>query len=779
MKKLILLLSLFPLFLNAQVVTDSIHIKHYSIYIDTISYASKTIKGHTYVTVQSKLSGVNNISLSLRKMLVDSISAVGNPLAYTYNDTALCIQAPTPLNVNDTVVLKISYHGKPVTDPTFGGFSFSGSYAFNIGVGFDADPHNMGNVWFPCLDVFDDKAFYDFHITTPPTYKAFCNGTLQSVTTNADGNKVFYWTLEKPIPTYLAAIAVAPYAEVHRNYKGIPMMFASVPTDTAKTKIYFAKIDTAMRVFIDSYGPYPWEKVGYVCVPFNGGAMEHATSIHIGSVFVNSGITYETIGPHELSHMWWGDLVTCKTQEDMWLNEGFASYNERLFTQAAYGQAAYKNSIRTNHRTVLQLTHTPNKDGSYIALNAVPHAYTYGSTVYDKGADIVHTLRNYMGDAKFFKGCKDYMTTHAYGNATSFQLRNALSTSSGIDMTDFFNDWVFTPGFPHFSIDSVISKPASGKFDVSVYTRQRSKGNTHLYKMPVECRFTNGANDTTIIVNINAFTNKHTITLSFNPTWTMLDHDEKISDAISDYEQLITTTGNKAFPETNTSLSVVNTGSTNSIMRIEHNWIAPDSVIGDTSLTVSDYHYWKIDGLLSPGFVGSTIFNYNGSNATTGYIDNTFIIGSENNLVMAYRKGPGYNWTVAPHQTLSMGSATDKVGSIKVDSIKLGEYSLAKKTGLVGISTVTKNNDNRELILSPNPIQLKQNTIINIKLPLLETNTAVLRVLNATGKIIHETTIYKHQAEITWDAYGIATGLYFINLEENGKQSISKKLLIQ
>ena len=127
---------------------------------------------------------------------------------------------------------------------------------------------------------------------------------------------------------------------------------------------------------------------------------------------------------------------------------------------------------------------------------------------------------------------------------------------------------------------------------MTVYTRQRPKGNNHLYKMPLECRFTDGASDVTQVITIDAPTNSFNFTLPFNPTWIALDRDEKISDAITDQEMIISSTGTKTFAETNTAMNVLNAGSGSSTIRVEHNWVAPDPVKNSSSkLRVSDFHY--------------------------------------------------------------------------------------------------------------------------------------------------------------------------------------------
>jgi hypothetical protein len=761
-------------FAKANGITDTLHVRHYNISITELNNTLNTLKGITEVNIESKVNGVNIIKLSLLKLNIDSIKYGNQTLTYSYNDTTIKINSPITLNTNDSITIAIAYHGVPKQDPTFGGFTFNGDYAFNIGVGFDAKPHNLGKAWFACLDEFTDRATYEFHITTLAKYKAYCNGTLQSTINNGNGTLTYNWTLQHNIPTYLAAVAVAPYVNLHKSYKGIPIQWGVLAADSAKTKITFAKIDTAMSAFIKAYGAYPWEKVGYMAVPFNGGAMEHATSIHVGNVFIDGTLTYETLWAHELSHMWWGDKVTCETAGDMWLNEGFASFNENLFTEAAYGQTAYKDAVRANHRQVLQFSHI--KDGQYFPMNNIPHDYTYGFTVYKKGEDVIHTLRKYMGDSVFFKGCRDYLAAHAYGNANSYQLRDALTASSGVDMTRFFDDWIFNPGFAHFSIDSTKITPQLAGSIISVYTRQRAKGTTHIYKMPVECRLTDGVHDTTVVVNIDAATNKFDILLAFNPTWIALDRNEKIGDAIADYEKTISTIGTQNFKETNVVLAVANVGANPSTIRIEHNFVAPDGFINNTGkYSISDYHYWKIDGIIKPGFLCSGTFTYDGrQRTTTGYLDDTFIKGKEDSLALLYRKGPGHEWTIAKHQTLIKGSPNDKVGSIKVDSLLLGEYALGNKN-IVSALPKLKDIKTGSLNIYPNPFD--ENTTFSYSLPQSPT-TASLQIYDITGKEVFKYNLGNHTENTINIPFGnLPKGVYICKLLADGHILETKKMV--
>ena len=146
---LIFITSLIHFSSSAAGVSDTLHVIQYTIAIDSINYPAKTIKGSCIVSLTAKLINVSNISLSLLQLNIDSVIHNGNPLPYSYNDTVISITPPTPLAANDTLSIRIYYNGQPKKDPTgWGGFYFSGTYAFNLGAGFGSDPHTLGRIWF-------------------------------------------------------------------------------------------------------------------------------------------------------------------------------------------------------------------------------------------------------------------------------------------------------------------------------------------------------------------------------------------------------------------------------------------------------------------------------------------------------------------------------------------------------------------------------------------------------------------------------------------------------
>ncbi|MEP7170787.1 MAG: M1 family aminopeptidase, partial [Bacteroidota bacterium] len=729
---------------------DTIHVSHYKINIDTINYSTQTIRANSELTVVAKVNNVNTIFLSLLQLNIDSIIVNNLQVFYVYDDTTLTIPTITTLNTGDSADIKIYYNGHPQTDASgWGGFYFSGTYAFNLGVGFAALPHTFGRAWFPCVDNFTDKATYEFYINTPSTYKAFCNGELISEILNANGSKTWYWKIDHPIPTYLACMAVAPFYTLQRNSNAIPVEWACLPTDTVNTLNTFQNIDTVLGAYINAYGTYPWNKVGYNEVPFSSGAMEHATAITIGKGFINGSLAYETLWAHELSHMWWGDMVTCKTAADMWLNEGFATFNEAFTTQNIYGLAAYKTWIRTNHHKVVQFAHVPQNDGSYLTMNNIPETNTYGFTVYQKGGDLVHTLRNYMGDSLFFAGSHQYINQFAYGNADSYDLRDALTAGSGINMTRFFDDWVFTPGFPHFSIDSVVYI-AGGLDHYYVYTRERSRGNAnHIYSMPVEITFANDFMDTTVTIQIDSATQMFHIPLVGVFNWIALDRNEKISDANVDFEKIIITTGTNVMTETNVTLNVLSLGTGTNTVRVENNYVLPDGFKqSNPGIRLSDYHYWKVDGIFSQGFLSSATFSYDGSTSTTsGYLDNTLITGAEDSLVLLYRQGTWDDWHLINGDTLKIFVPNDKRGQIIVDTLKAGEYVLGYYDPNVGTSDISLTK-NYSFTVQPNP----SSSVFNFYFDLKKSSRAALKIFDVRGTTVLDTSFKSDETNFSWDA---------------------------
>lgn len=764
--------------------SDTVDILHYRISLNITDFVTNTISGNTDVYFAARMNNVDTLNLDLLELIVDSVThANGSVLTYTYDDTLLRITLPFTHNIGDTESVRVYYHGTPVQDQSWGGFYFQSGYAYNLGVGFDANPHNYGRVWFPCFDNFVERSTYTFGITTNNGKVAYCNGALLADNTDSLGFRTRTWEINEPIPSYLASVAVAGYTQVNQTFSGqqqnVPVILAAVPGDTTNMKNSFLHLEDAFDCFESRFGPYRWNRVGYVLVPFNAGAMEHSTNIAYPRAFANGTLTYEApLMAHELAHQWFGDLATCRTAEDMWLNEGWASYASFLFTEWVYGRNAYRTDVLDNHEDLVHNVHL--QEGGYRAVSGVPHQYTYGNHVYNKGADVAHTLRGYMGDTAFWAGLQYHTNIAQFTDVSSADFRDNLIASSGqTNLNDFFNDWVFNGGWPHFSIDSFNVTPNGPNYDVQVYFKQKLDGAPNYFNnVPLDVTFKNAGwtSNTQQYMHSGQFTT-HTFTVPFNPSYVAIDFDEKISDAIADEWKVISTTGAHNFTKARCNLTV-NTISDSALFRVEHHFAPPDSVRNNVNnYRISNYRYWTVDGLLPNTFYATARFYYDGralGPGPSGNLDNWLTTPNGDSIILLYRRDATDNWHEYPHYTKTVigSSSTSKYGYVTADTLKLGEYTFAN-----GVSTVLIGED--EITMQPQALTLFPNPAteaVQLQWDAASGNESEVSVYDLSGKrVFHEIT---GNASMQLHTQQWNKGMYFVQVR-SGKDVMNQKLVIE
>ncbi|MBR6919063.1 MAG: hypothetical protein IKN37_01885, partial [Bacteroidales bacterium] len=213
MKHLLILPLLFLLAsgsLQAQRNIDSLHIAHYTLELDLRSYKTQTLHGKATLKAVPA-HPLTALTLELMQLQADSVTVNGKNNGFTHKNDSLRIPADgSRFAAGDTLEICVWYHGRPYSE-RFGGFYFSGEYAFNMGACIEHIPHTAGKTWFPCVDAFTDKAAYTYHIRTAPDHRAACGGLLTDSTRLADSSIVWTWEQRQPIPTYLASVAAGPY----------------------------------------------------------------------------------------------------------------------------------------------------------------------------------------------------------------------------------------------------------------------------------------------------------------------------------------------------------------------------------------------------------------------------------------------------------------------------------------------------------------------------------------------------------------------------------------
>ncbi len=384
-------------------------------------------------------------------MVINSIEVDGNPVTYSRN--AMALKVPVNAATNQSFVVAVNYQGTPPTAASnpLGGGGMTNDFSPSWGnqVTWSLSEPFSAYEWFPVKQSLRDKADSSaFHITVPTTCKAGSNGVLEQVVDLGNGTHRFEWKHRHAIDYYLISVAVAQYVEytvtANPSNSG-PVTIQNFIYDNPQTLLNFQDdIDETadfIELFADLFGPYPFadEKYGHCMAPIGGG-MEHQTMTTQGSF--SRGLT-----SHELGHQWWGDHVTCASWSDIWVNEGFASYSEYLMLENLYpGQQ--QSDMLDRHDNVKSVP-----DGSVWVEDSLDDGRIFsGRLTYDKGASIIHTLRFLIdNDSLFFAGLQQYQTQYAHSTALGVDFIQVMEDMTGMDFTDYMEEWYFGEGFPTYS----------------------------------------------------------------------------------------------------------------------------------------------------------------------------------------------------------------------------------------------------------------------------------------------------------------------------------------
>lgn len=759
---------------------DSFKIQKTSIHLSIKNFSQKKISGHTAHQIQFKKAS-NTIDFDLSGMQIDSICINQNKLTFNRLGDRIKIQLLQNYLANDTVTLSIFYQGTPAKDPSgWGGFYFTGDYAFNLGVGFQVNPHSYGRAWFPCVDEFDMKTAYEFFIETDLNYTAACNGIL--IDTNTISNsKIWHYQEQIPMSAYLVSVSVSKYSIVQSTFQGqnstFPIWLMSVSGDTNKVKNSFVNLPKAIELFEKAFGPQIYSKVGYNMVPFNGGAMEHAGNITYPSAMADGSLNNERLMAHELSHHWWGNNVTCKTAEDMWLNEGWASYCEHLFNEAVYGQEAYKKSILDNHLFVLRFAHI--RDQNVFSLTNIPHEYTYGSHVYKKGADVIHSLRGVVGDSAFFRACRLYHNNYYLQNASTEDLESVFETFSGNKANAFFENWIKEKGFPHIEINNP-KLTGMGPYILKFKTIQKPRFTNKFYKdLPIEMFFFINKNQyEKRILTINNETDSFEFTLNFKPQYICLDFDEKLSDAITDRFLTVGALGITDFPETFSKI-ITKKITDSAFVRVEHHWVGPE-LYRTTAPYMSNYRYLSLGGVWHDSTQLDFELQYDGRqggvNSSAGYLDHGLIFKTEDSLTVLYRAYSGDYWRVWNEIEFQKGNLNDKQGRVIIKNAKKGDYVFAMYDQSLSTPMLLDLDSNmKKWSILPNPASNYLNIIFNF--PYYQHQATQITIKDLSGKEVYSGYRNINSNEMMININDLSNGMYIVQMK-NGLDIETKRIVI-
>ncbi len=450
-----------------------------------IDFDTEIISGHVTMAARSVYDGLSWIEVDLfDDMTVDSVTMNGGTVAFSHFSDIITVSLDAEYDDGDDFAVTMYYHGHP-TEGGFQAFSFDAHNGTDIATTL-SEPY-FARTWWPCKDYPDDKAdSADVIITHPDDFVCSSNGSLVSITDNGDGTKTTHWHESYPITTYLISICVTNYDTFSNWYvttdsDSMPVNYWVYPENWASANSSYPVTVDMIGVCADRFVEYPFieEQYGMSQFPW-GGAMEHQTNTSMSSYAY-----YESIIVHELGHQWWGDMITCQNWHEIWMNEGFASYVEAVWVESQSDFTAYRSYMNGMRYT----------SGGTIYCQDTTNVWAiFSSRVYDKGAWVLHMLRHVVGDSTFF----DIMSTYGddprykWGDITTLEFRDLCEDVSGIDLEQFFEDWIFGEYYPRYNYSFTHDQYGPTDYVVYVHVRQTQTSDPQVFDMPIDLEVYDG-----------------------------------------------------------------------------------------------------------------------------------------------------------------------------------------------------------------------------------------------------------------------------------------------
>lgn len=438
---------------------DYLHIKLELDFADPMSRSFTCVETITFQTLAARLERLELNAVELKIASVADLD--GKPLSYRYDDEKLTVRFEPALAAKTDAGLVIHYECRaPKTGMIFA--LPDASYpdrALTIHTQGQAEDNRY---WMVCHDYPNERCTTETITTVPARYKVLSNGRLIETKDLGDGRVRYHYRLDVPHVTYLISLVLGELEVVAQDWRGIPVEYWVPPAGKEHALRTFGQTPAMIEVFSRQFGlAYPYPKYAQASVYlFQWGGMENTscTTLYEECWLDEEAAReddLEDLIAHELGHQWFGDALTCKSWAHIWLNEGFATYCEYVWYEAAYGAERYDAATWSLLHGVAQ-AEQPDQVGGMVSRHYGDPWDQFGrgaSDPYSKGASVLHMLRRTLGDELFWACLRDYVTSNAWKCVESDDLRKTIESLSGRNFEQFFEQWVYRGGAPHVRVD--------------------------------------------------------------------------------------------------------------------------------------------------------------------------------------------------------------------------------------------------------------------------------------------------------------------------------------
>ncbi len=427
---------------------------HERIEVGRFDWDSLSFSGRVTVSLRALRPAFDSVVLDAGALLdITAVSAGGATrparLAFEHLRDTLVVHLARPVAMGDTVRFTVEYLGRVKNGD---GLTFIDADSIpprrprQIWSQGEADNNHD---WFPTYDFPNDKATWELIATVPKGFTAVSNGSLVTDRRNRDGTRTMGWSQRQPSATYLVSLVVAPLIKVTDRWRTIPVDYYVYREDSARARPLFRVTPDMIDVYSRLTGtPYPWAKYAQTTVADFFGGMENVSATTLvdwlpdSRAYADRPWYQHILIPHELAHQWFGDFVTTENWANMWLNEGFAEFMPGQYWSAKLGRHAEDDYYLDEYEQFMRLDHR----------RRMPLASLGSNNIYPKGALVLEMLKKHLGEQRFWAGVHRYLADHAYGVATTDDLRQAFLDATGENLDWFWDQWLYRAGYPEFQV---------------------------------------------------------------------------------------------------------------------------------------------------------------------------------------------------------------------------------------------------------------------------------------------------------------------------------------
>jgi aminopeptidase N len=411
---------------------NNIDVQHYSVTLEP-DIAGKAIKGTVVIKFLIESNGLTHAEFNCGDLTIDSVRLAGAPAEFAVVDHRLKVSLPAGLKAKESREIEVNYHGAP-----------------RYGIRFFPDREQVYTIfstsqWMVCVDDPADKATLTFRLILPRTLTPVANGNFVSQRDFGSNKRISEWRQETAIPSYIFGFAAGPYRVVKEKRGNVELRYLATNYSEAEVRRIFRDTPNMLDFFERRAGVRYADRI-YTQVLAAGGVEQEMSSFTALKESYGKELLDDEqhlwLAAHEFAHQWWGNMVTCRDWNHFWLNEGIANFMAAAYLEHRFGRAIYLREIE-KYRASYEKVRAAGKDKSLVFPDWLRPTREDRTLVYDKGAFVLHLLREEIGERAFWNGLRIFTQRHFGKSVVTSDFVNAMEEANGKSLEKFFAEWVY------------------------------------------------------------------------------------------------------------------------------------------------------------------------------------------------------------------------------------------------------------------------------------------------------------------------------------------------